>query len=294
MTEVGFNAPQYGYGNAGQEQQPSSPSAPPFPPAPPTPPYPAHPQASYEQQRYAPPAPAYQEQPQDPNYLPPSYADPTANMSDPTMLAPVTPPAAPGVAEPGVAEPAPAPAGNEQPVSRVPLVKTPPTDETPSEPAAPVAAPAGPPPVDATSLVPTEQSGSGDNSGSLALPSRPGRVAVQVVDRLGTTGKRGTTTIPPEVIEKIVTVSTREVPGVYAFSGATGTEDGDRAIEVAVEGQQATVSIRLVVEFGYAVHTVTEKVRTKVISALENLFALDVTAVDIAVDDIHIEDAAVR
>jgi uncharacterized alkaline shock family protein YloU len=271
MTEVGFNAPQYGYGGQGHGQ-----------------PQPA-PLASYDQQSYAQPAAQpYADQAQDPNYLPPSYADPTANMSDPTMLAPVTPPAAPAVAEP------PTPAAveeDDEPVAAVPrvsVVKAPPTDETPS---APTSAPPVEAPADATALVVNEPA-SGDNSGSLMLSSRPGRVAVQVVDRLGTTGKRGTTTIPTEVIEKIVTISTREVPGVFAFSGATGTEDGERAIEIAVDGQTATVAIRLIVEFGYVVHTVTEKVRTKVISAVENLFSLDVTAVDIAIDDIHVGDDA--
>jgi uncharacterized alkaline shock family protein YloU len=117
-----------------------------------------------------------------------------------------------------------------------------------------------------------------------------GRVAVQVVDRLGTNARRGTTTIPPEVIEKIVTVSTRDVPGVYSFSGATFSEEGERAVTIELDGTKAVVAIRIVVEYGFAVYSVTDKIRTKVIGALENLFALDVTAVNIAIDDIHISE----
>ena len=52
------------------------------------------------------------------------------------------------------------------------------------------------------------------------------------------------------------------------------------------------MTLHLVIEYGFAVHSVTEKVRTKVISALENLFSLDVTAVDIVIDDIHLEEPA--
>jgi uncharacterized alkaline shock family protein YloU len=114
-----------------------------------------------------------------------------------------------------------------------------------------------------------------------------GRVAAQVVDRLRTNAERGTTTIPTEVIEKIITVTAREVPGLHAFPAA---DDEDRAIAIDLDGRTAAVRIRLVVEFGFAVHSVAEKVRTKVISALENLIGLEVTGVDILVEDIHIPD----
>ena len=49
--------------------------------------------------------------------------------------------------------------------------------------------------------------------------------------------------------------------------------------------------IVIVIEYGYAVYTVCEQVRAKVIEAVESLLGLDVTAVDIVVDDIHIDDS---
>jgi len=92
----------------------------------------------------------------------------------------------------------------------------------------------------------------------------------------------------PPVIEKIATLAVREVPGVHEF--ATGeTAGGEKPIAISLDGKSATIEIHLVIEYGFAVHSVTEKVRTKVISALENLFGLDVTAVDIVIDDIHLE-----
>jgi uncharacterized alkaline shock family protein YloU len=119
-------------------------------------------------------------------------------------------------------------------------------------------------------------------------PASSGRVAVQVVDRLRSTAERGTTTVPTPVIEKIATLAVREVPGVHEF--ASGTSDtGEKPITIGLDGKTATIEIHLVIEYGFAVHSVTEKVRTKVISALENLFGLDVTAVDIVIDDIHLE-----
>jgi uncharacterized alkaline shock family protein YloU len=126
--------------------------------------------------------------------------------------------------------------------------------------------------------------------------STSGRVAVQVVDRLRSTAERGTTTVPRPVIEKIATLAVREVPGVYEFAvgEATAADGGDdeRTLAIEVDGKSAAVTLHLVIEYGFAVHSVTEKVRTKVISALENLFSLDVTAVDIVIDDIHLEEPA--
>jgi uncharacterized alkaline shock family protein YloU len=121
--------------------------------------------------------------------------------------------------------------------------------------------------------------------------STSGRVAVQVVDRLRSTAERGTTTVPTPVIEKIATLAVREVPGVHDFA-AGDVGDGERTLAIGVDGKTATVTLHLVIEYGFAVHSVTEKVRTKVISALENLFSLDVTAVDIVIDDIHLEEPA--
>jgi uncharacterized alkaline shock family protein YloU len=115
-------------------------------------------------------------------------------------------------------------------------------------------------------------------------PASSGRVAVQVVDRLRSTAERGSTTVPTAVIEKIAVREIREVPGVYDFGA------GEKPITIGLDGRTATVEIRVVVEYGFGVYPVTEKVRTKVISALENLFGLDVTSVDIVVDDIHVEE----
>jgi uncharacterized alkaline shock family protein YloU len=130
-----------------------------------------------------------------------------------------------------------------------------------------------------------------DEDDEPVTPTSPsGRVAVQVVDRLRSTGERGTTTVPTPVIEKIATLAVREVPGVHEFAVSDTTADGERALAIEVDGKTATVTLHLVIEYGFAVHSVTEKVRSKVISALENLFSLDITAVDIVIDDIHLED----
>jgi uncharacterized alkaline shock family protein YloU len=61
-------------------------------------------------------------------------------------------------------------------------------------------------------------------------------------------------------------------------------------VSVKLEGKQAEITVVIVIEFGFQVYSVTEKVREKVISSVENLLGLEVTAVDINVDDVHVED----
>jgi uncharacterized alkaline shock family protein YloU len=131
-----------------------------------------------------------------------------------------------------------------------------------------------------------------------------------MVDRLRNNSElaadRGTTVIANEVVEKIAGIAAREVPGVYDLGGdvsrvfsavkeriGLGHGDGDQGISVRLEGSQAAVKVTLVIEYGFVVYAVTEAVRAKVIGAIEHLLGLDVTTVDIVVDDVHVPDRPV-
>jgi uncharacterized alkaline shock family protein YloU len=136
-----------------------------------------------------------------------------------------------------------------------------------------------------------------------------GRIAAQVVDRLRNNAElaaeRGSTTIANEVVEKIAGIATREVPGVYDLGGDVArvfaavkekiglgeADDANKGVKVRLEGNSAGVDITLVIEYGFVVYSVTEKVRAKVITAVENLLGLEVTEVNIVVDDVHVPDA---
>ncbi|HKD98645.1 MAG TPA: Asp23/Gls24 family envelope stress response protein, partial [Micromonosporaceae bacterium] len=115
--------------------------------------------------------------------------------------------------------------------------------------------------------------------------------------------ERGTTTIANEVVEKIAGIAAREVPGVYDLGGDTarvltavrerlhlGDESKAQGVSVKLQGKEADLSITLVLEYGFVVSSVTDKVREKAISAVEHLLGLDVTNVDILVDDIHVDN----
>jgi len=116
--------------------------------------------------------------------------------------------------------------------------------------------------------------------------------------------ERGNTTIADEVVEKIAGIAAREVPGVYDLGGDVarvfsavkerlhfGDEKSDnKGVSVRLNGKTADIEVVIVIEYGFQVFSVTEKVREKVISSVENLLGLEVTSVDIVVDDVHVSE----
>jgi uncharacterized alkaline shock family protein YloU len=165
---------------------------------------------------------------------------------------------------------------------------------------------------EAADKVSTFAAGAADRVGEFAssTAAASGRVASQVVDRLRNNAElaaeRGTTTIADEVVEKIAGIAARKVDGVYDLGGdvarvfasvrdriGLGEDEGEtsnRGVSVRLEGRNATVRVTLVIEYGYVVYSVAESVRTQVINSVENLLGLEVTAVDIVVDDVHVQD----
>jgi uncharacterized alkaline shock family protein YloU len=114
---------------------------------------------------------------------------------------------------------------------------------------------------------------------------------------------RGRTTIANEVVEKIAGIAAREVPGVYDLGGDVarvfsavrerlklGEESTAQGVSVKLDGKTAEIEVVIVIEYGFQVYSVTEKVREKVISSVENLLGLDVTGVDLTVDDVHVPE----
>jgi uncharacterized alkaline shock family protein YloU len=132
-----------------------------------------------------------------------------------------------------------------------------------------------------------------------------GRVATRLRNNATLSAGRGHTTIANEVVEKIAGIAAREVPGVFDLGGDVarmfssvkerlhlGDENAAQGVSVRLEGREAEIEVVIVIEFGFQVYSVTEKVREKVISSVENLLGLEVTAVNVTVDDVHIDDDA--
>ena len=113
--------------------------------------------------------------------------------------------------------------------------------------------------------------------------------------------EHGRTSISDVVVAKIVVIATREVDGVYAMGTGTarmigavrqrvpGTRANDtQGVAVEVGERQAAADLDLVVEYGVSIPDRAATVRGNVIGAVERFCGLEVTEVNIGIDDIHL------
>ena len=112
---------------------------------------------------------------------------------------------------------------------------------------------------------------------------------------------QGTTTIAEDVVQKIAGLAAREVSGVYALGGGAaralgalreripgGSQSTGQGVSVEVGEKQAAVDLDLVTEYGVPIADVARSVRRNVITSVEGMTGLQVTEVNISVNDIHL------
>jgi uncharacterized alkaline shock family protein YloU len=112
---------------------------------------------------------------------------------------------------------------------------------------------------------------------------------------------QGTTTIADDVVQKIAGLAAREVSGVYALGGGAARAIGalrDRipgasqsvgqGVSVEVGEKQAAVDLDLITEYGVPIADLARSVRKNVIASVEGMTGLQVTEVNISVNDVHL------
>ena len=115
---------------------------------------------------------------------------------------------------------------------------------------------------------------------------------------------RGSTTIQDAVVIGIVNVAANEVDGIAFshggtrlpgdtsptvgefFGSLTGGASGTRGVSVEVGETQAAIDLTVNVVYGKSIAQVTEAVRQNVIRRVESLTGLEVTEVNITVNDV--------
>jgi uncharacterized alkaline shock family protein YloU len=111
----------------------------------------------------------------------------------------------------------------------------------------------------------------------------------------------GKTTIADRVVQKIVGLAAREVPGIYDLGGGAArtlgaireripgsSQTSGQGVTVEVGQSQAAVDLEVVTEYGMSIADVAKSVRRNVISAVEGMTGLQVTEVNLSVNDIHL------
>ena len=112
---------------------------------------------------------------------------------------------------------------------------------------------------------------------------------------------QGNTTIADSVVQKIAGVSAREVSGVHALGGGAARTLGalreripgssqsvGQGVSVEVGDRQAAIDLDLVTEYGVSIVELSRAVRRNVIEAVEGMTGLQVTEVNVMVNDIHL------
>jgi uncharacterized alkaline shock family protein YloU len=115
------------------------------------------------------------------------------------------------------------------------------------------------------------------------------------------TGPDGRTSIADGVVQKIAGIAAREISGVYDLGGSFGRALGalrDRipgsgtnitqGVAVEVGERQTAVDLNIVVEYGVSIADLAVAIRRNVIQSVERMTGLEVTEVNIAVNDIHL------
>ena len=113
------------------------------------------------------------------------------------------------------------------------------------------------------------------------------------------TDAKGKTTIEDGVVAKIAGIAAREVPGVHALGGgaarvvgairdALNSTDLAQSISVEVGERQVAVDVTIVAEYPVALQDLASAVRTAVYRAMEELVGMEVTEVNVTINDVHI------
>ena len=108
--------------------------------------------------------------------------------------------------------------------------------------------------------------------------------------------ERGKTTIAEGVVTKVAGIAAREVAGVHALGGGVGRAlgamtqrvgiGGDSGVSVEVGERETAVDLVVVVEYGESIPRVAEGIRDNVTRRIEGITGLQVTEVNIAVNDL--------
>jgi uncharacterized alkaline shock family protein YloU len=145
-----------------------------------------------------------------------------------------------------------------------------------------------------TGITPGRVTASGPTAGELTRRDANG---------LQHTGE-GQTKIADVVVQKIASLSAREVPGVRSLGGGAsrtigalrgripgaGTSSG-QGVTVEVGERQVAVDLDVLIDYGVSIPELARLLRQNVIAAIEEMTGLDVVEVNITVVDVYLGES---
>ena len=117
----------------------------------------------------------------------------------------------------------------------------------------------------------------------------------------GLASDHGVTTIADTVVSKIAGIAARDISGVHALGGGAaravgalreripgGRTNHSQGVSVEVGERQAAIDVELIAEYGVAIGDLAAAVRRNVIASVERMTGLEVTEVNVEVQDVHV------
>lgn len=107
----------------------------------------------------------------------------------------------------------------------------------------------------------------------------------------------GVVKIADDVVAMIAGLAATEVKGVAAMAGnisnellsKMGVKSLAKGVKVEVIGKKVKAELALIVEYGYSIPSVCQKVQEKVKSTIENMTGLEVSDVDIRIAGVNMQ-----
>ena len=107
----------------------------------------------------------------------------------------------------------------------------------------------------------------------------------------------GAVQIANDVVEMIAALAATEVEGVSAMAGnithelmsKVGVKNLSKGVKAEIYGKSVTVEVAILVEYGFNIPAVSQKVQAKVKTAIENMTGLNVTDVNIRIAGVNMQ-----
>jgi len=112
------------------------------------------------------------------------------------------------------------------------------------------------------------------------------------------TGNSGTIRISDDVVATVAGLAALDTPGIAAMSGGISEgwakrlsgKNAQRGVTVEVGEREAAVDLRVIVQYGVAIHDVCWQLQERVREAVESMTGLKVVEVNVKVEGVQLHD----
>lgn len=147
----------------------------------------------------------------------------------------------------------------------------------------------------------TDHRGDGRNTGDRLRSAANRLPGAGDTERAQLVTEHGRTRISAGVVSKIAGFAAREIPGVYAMGGGLSrrvgqlkgmvgaSQDSRQGVSVEVGERQTAVDLDIVTWYGQSIMDISNAVRSNVMDRVHAMTGLEVTEVNVNVDDVFVE-----